>query len=137
MALALKGMQGKYLLPFQFKNQSRTTHYLFFVSKSFKDYEVMKDIMAGESSTSDGGVPSFAYSPADKDTPYLRSFPQPLNDLKGKLLCVFAERTMTMYQVYYENEHLALHQAVWRQRQRSSGSFRVCAAVRQSAVLLN
>jgi hypothetical protein len=53
----------------------------------------------------------------------------------GKLLC--AERTMTMYQVDYEYEHLALHQAVWRQRQRSSGSFRVCAAVRQSAVLLN
>jgi three-Cys-motif partner protein len=107
MALALKGMQGKYVLPFQFKNQSRTTHYLFFVSKSFKGYEVMKDIMAGESSTSDGGVPSFAYSPADKDTPYLLSFLQPLTDLKGKLLHVFAERTMTMYQVYYEYEHRA------------------------------
>jgi hypothetical protein len=107
MALALKGMQGKYVLPFQFKNESRTTHYLFFVSKSFKGYEVMKDIMAGESSTNDGGVASFAYSPADKATPYLLSFLQPLTELRGKLLTTFAERTMTMHQVYFEYEHLA------------------------------
>ena len=77
------------------------------MSKSFKGYEVMKDIMAGESSTNDGGVASFAYSPADKDTPYLLSFLQPLTDLRGKILSVFAGRTMTMYQVYFEYEHLA------------------------------
>lgn len=107
MAQALKGMQGKYVLPFQFKNRSRTTHYLFFVSKSFKGYEVMKDIMAGESSTNDGGVASFAYSPADKDTPYLLSFLQPLTDLKGKILRTFAGKTMSMHQVYFDYEHLA------------------------------
>jgi hypothetical protein len=32
---------------------------------------------------------------------------QPLADLRGKFLSVFAGRTMTMYQVYFEYEHLA------------------------------
>lgn len=107
MALALKDMKGEYVLPFCFKNKNRTSHYLFFVTKDFKGYEVMKEIMAGESSTNDDGVASFAYSPADKDTPYLLSFLQPLTDLKKKLPRKFAGRTMTMYEIYFEYEHLA------------------------------
>ncbi|MCF8534169.1 MAG: three-Cys-motif partner protein TcmP [Reyranella sp.] len=107
MALALKEMKGEYVLPFCFKNESRTSHYLFFVTKSFKGYEVMKDIMAGESSTVDGGVASFAYSPADKDTPYLFSFLQPLTDLMKGLLKEFAGKTLTMHDIYFKYEHLA------------------------------
>ena len=62
----------------------------------------MKDIMAKESPTQDGGVASFAYSLADKDTPYLLSFLQPVQDLKKKLPRHFAARTQTMEEIYIE-----------------------------------
>jgi three-Cys-motif partner protein len=53
LAQAIKAMGGKYVLPFRFKNASgkRTSHCLIFVSKHFKGYEIMKDIMAKESWT--------------------------------------------------------------------------------------
>lgn len=47
------------MLPFCFKNESgtRTKHHLIFVTKAFKGYEVMKDIMAKASSSREQGVP--------------------------------------------------------------------------------
>lgn len=77
LAQAIKAMGGAYVLPFRFKNSSgtRTSHSLVFVSKHFKGYEIMKDIMAKESSVVDQGVPSFIYSPADASMPLLFSFP--------------------------------------------------------------
>ena len=64
---ALMDMGGEFVLPFRFRNdKGRLTHHLVFVSKSFKGYEVMKQIMASASSTADQGVASFAYSPADE-----------------------------------------------------------------------
>ena len=61
LANEIKDLGGKYVLPFTFKDTSgsRTSHKLIFVSKNFKGYEIMKDIMAKESSTEDEGVPSF------------------------------------------------------------------------------
>ena len=48
VAKEIKSLGGKYVLPFTFKNASgkRTSHKLVFVSKNFKGYEIMKDIMA-------------------------------------------------------------------------------------------
>jgi len=88
LAKALKQMGGDYVLPFAFKNEqgSRTTHHLIFVSKSFRGYEIMKDIMARESSNRDQGVPSFVYSPASKSSPFLFELSRPLEDLEGMLL---------------------------------------------------
>lgn len=103
MALALKDMKAKFVLPFRFKNESRTTHYLIFVTKEFKGYEVMKEIMAKESSTSEEGVASFAYSPADATTPFLFSFNQPLAKLKGQICKQFAGKTVKMWDVYREH----------------------------------
>lgn len=47
LAREIKELGGKYVLPFTFKNSSgaRTSHKVVFVSKSFKGYEIMKDIM--------------------------------------------------------------------------------------------
>jgi three-Cys-motif partner protein len=105
LALALKEMGGKYVLPFRFRNSkgTRSTHHLVFVSKNVKGYEIMKGIMAKESSTYDQGVASLEYSPADASTPLLFSLQRPLDKLADDLLFKFAGRTMLMIQVY--NEH--------------------------------
>lgn len=105
LAQAIKGMGGTYVLPFRFKNASgkRTSHSLVFVSKHFKGYEIMKDIMAKESSVLDQGVPSFTYSPADESTPLLFSLSRPLEELQGSLMDSFAGQTIKMVDVYMKH----------------------------------
>jgi three-Cys-motif partner protein len=105
LAQAIKELGGRYVLPFRFRNESgkRSTHHLVFVSKHVRGYEIMKEIMAKESSTHDQGVPSLEYSPADASTPLLFSLQRSLEKLVDELILTFAGRTMTMVQVY--NEH--------------------------------
>ena len=102
LANEIKGLGGEFVLPFTFKNTSgrRTSHKLIFVSKHFRGYSIMKDIMAGESSTHDEGVPSFIYSPADASTPLLFSLAQPLSQLKQSLLDRFSGQEMNFKQIY-------------------------------------
>lgn len=101
---ALIEMGGKFVLPFRFKNdEGRLTHHLIFVSKNFKGYEVMKEIMAKESSTEDQGVASFAYSPADETMPFLFEFQRPLDDLEELLLAGFAGQNISMLEIYREH----------------------------------
>jgi len=102
LASVLRSLGGKYVLPFQFRNASgtRTSHYLVFVSKHPRGYKIMKDIMASESSTADQGVPSFAYCPADAATPLLFSLSRPLDALEGMLLSAFADKSLTMREVF-------------------------------------
>ncbi len=108
MLMALQDMGGRYVLPFRFKRGIRTSHFLIFVSKAFKGFEVMKDIMAKESSTHDDGVASFAYAPAEQDTPILMGFLQPTRILKQSLLERFAGRTIRAAAVYKEYEDIEL-----------------------------
>lgn len=102
---ALKEMGGEYVLPFCFKQESgkRTSHHLIFVSKHVKGYEIMKDIMAKESSSSEQGVPSFEYNPATQAQPLLFELSRPLNDLTEMLLDEFAGKTLAMVDIY--NRH--------------------------------
>lgn len=105
LAQAIKEMGGKYVLPFRFKNASgkRTSHSLVFVSKSFKGYSIMKDIMAKESSTQDEGVPSLTYSPADASMPLLFSLQRPLELLKNSLLETFAGQEFSVQQIFEQH----------------------------------
>lgn len=105
IAEALKEMGGTYVLPFTFKNESgtRTSHHLIFVSKGFKGYEIMKDVMDKCSSTKEQGVPSFEYSPADARQPMLFALSRPLDDLEDMLLEQFAGQRITMEQVYQKH----------------------------------
>jgi three-Cys-motif partner protein len=105
LAQALKEFGGKFVLPFRFRNAAgtRSTHHLVFVSKHVRGYEIMKEIMAKESSTHDQGVPSLEYSPADASTPLLFSLQRPLEKLVQELPATFADRRLSMVQVY--NEH--------------------------------
>lgn len=98
----IKTLGGRYVLPFTFKNATgtRTSHKLIFVSKNFKGYEIMKEIMAKESSTQDEGVPSFAYSPAAAAMPLLFSLAQPTSKLRKSLLSQFAGQDLTFDEIY-------------------------------------
>jgi three-Cys-motif partner protein len=104
---ALRALGGKYVLPFRFLNErgNRTSHHLIFVSKHPLGYGIMKEIMAGESSKHEQGVPSFAYSVADIRFPLLFELSRPLDDLEGMLLGAFAGRTLRMVDVY-EQHHV-------------------------------
>ena len=102
LAHEIKDLGGQYVLPFTFKNSAgnRTSHKLIFVSKCFKGYEIMKDIMAKESSTEDEGVPSFTYCPADASMPLLFSLAQPISKLMESLQHCFSGREVTLQEIY-------------------------------------
>lgn len=103
---ALKQKGGRYVLPFCFKTQSgrRSSHHLIFVSKHIKGYEIMKEIMARESSAAAQGVPSFEYNPAATPRqPLLFELLRPLDDLADMLLRDFAGRRRTMKQIYEQH----------------------------------
>ena len=104
---ALREMGGKYVLPFRFKDDRgrRTSHHLIFVSKNVRGYEIMKGIMAGESSKLEQGVPTFEYNPADAMYPVLFELSRPLDDLADMLLNDFAGQNLTMRQIY-ERHHI-------------------------------
>ena len=102
---ALVEMGGKFVLPFCFKTSAgkRSSHHLIFVSKNCRGYEIMKDIMARESSASEQGVPSFAYNPADRTYPLLFELSRPLDELGDMLLTEFSGRTLTMQDIYEQH----------------------------------
>lgn len=105
LANEIQSLGGKFVLPFTFKNSegTRTSHKLIFVSKHFKGYEIMKDIMASESSTTDEGVPSLAYSPADASMPLLFSLTQPMSKLKDILLEEYSGKTCSLTEIYEQH----------------------------------
>jgi three-Cys-motif partner protein len=108
MEQALKGMGGKYVLSFCFKSPKthRTSHYIIFVTKHVRGYEIMKEIMAKESSGTEQGVPSFEYNPNHGQLSLLKD--SPLDTLKAQLLKQFAGRTMTRKEVY-EQHHIGTY----------------------------
>ncbi len=106
-ALKSHGSEPRYVLPFRFKNDAgnRTSHHLIFVSKHFRGYEIMKDIMARESTTDTQGVPSFEYFPADflPQQSLLFQLSRPLDDLKDELLMEFKGITLKMKEIYEQH----------------------------------
>lgn len=100
LAEAIRELGGRYILPFRFRARGRTSHYLVFVSKEFLGYEIMREVMAKESSSSVEGVASFEYDPADISSPRLFEIGRPLDELGELLLAEFAGMTRTVHQVY-------------------------------------
>jgi three-Cys-motif partner protein len=105
LAQALKAHGHKYVLPFCFKNDhgTRTKHHLILVSKHFKAYDVMKDIMAKSSTRHEQGVPTFTYCPADRGQQLLFDLNRPLDELRDMLLRDYAGRTASMRRIYEEH----------------------------------
>ena len=102
LSQSLKSLGGSYVLPFTFKdeNGNRTMQHLIFVTKDFRGYEIMKEIMAKESSDHDQGVASFEFSPAAERFQMLFELSRPLDDLAEMLLTDFAGEKVTMRQIY-------------------------------------
>lgn len=105
LSQVLKQHGRRYVLPFRFLDEhgTRTSHHLIFVSKHFRGYSIMKEIMAKASSDTQQGVASFAYNPADQRQPLLFELSRPLDDLAAMLLAEFAGRTLTMKQIYEQH----------------------------------
>jgi three-Cys-motif partner protein len=101
MKQALEDMGGKFVLPFRFRNEdgTRTTHHLFFVSKSFRGYEIMREIMYAHSHK-ELGVAKFEYNPADARWPSLFDLLRPLEDLEEMLLNDCADRTTGLVELF-------------------------------------
>ena len=105
---ALKNNGSRFVLPFRFRNDdgTRTSHHLIFISKNFRGYEIMKEIMSKESSSAFGGVASFEYNP--QDTFYTQGslfdlLSRPLDELQGMLLRQYAGRTIDFKTLYEEH----------------------------------
>ena len=102
---ALKEIGIKYVQPFRFKHEkkNRTSHHLIFVSKDKRGYQIIKDIMAKESSYQNQGVPSFEYNPATSRQLSLFESSTPLDDLEQMLIDEFAGQTITMKEIYLQH----------------------------------
>lgn len=100
----MKRYGSRHVLPFRFINDKRksTSHHLIFVSKHFSGYEIMKDIMARESTSDTQGVPSFEYNKADflPRQALLFQLYRPLDDLKENLLETFRGQRLSMQEIY-------------------------------------
>jgi three-Cys-motif partner protein len=96
---ALTEVHGKFVLPFRFRRPTgkRTSHYLVFVTKNFKGYDRMKEVMAHASTTAPQGVSSFEYNPAAL---LEFQFDKPLDELKERLLIEYAERRIRVGKLY-------------------------------------
>ncbi|MCL2862626.1 MAG: three-Cys-motif partner protein TcmP [Methanimicrococcus sp.] len=107
---ALKENGSRFVLPFRFKNNegTRTSHHLIFLSKGFRGYDIMKDIMHRESTDKSGEVAaSFEYNPLDlrgsKQYTLRDWLSPPLNDLRDMLLQEYDGQTIDFLQLYEEH----------------------------------
>ena len=104
---AIKEYGSRYVLPFRFKNNKgkRTSHHLIFVSKAFRGYEIMKGIMARESTNDIQGVPSFEYNPVDflPKQSLLFQLSRPIDDLKKDLIHIFRGKVLSMQEIYKQH----------------------------------
>jgi len=97
---ALNEPGHRYVLPFRFKPTAKTSHHLIFVTKNVKGYEIMKEIMAKESSSAPQGMAAFEYNPATQKQPLLFALSATLDDLGEMLLSEFAGQTRSMKEIY-------------------------------------
>ena len=93
----LKGGRAKHVLWFGFLNDdaNRTSHYFVFATKNDIGAQIMKDIMAKESTWCEAGIPSYEYSPKPKESTLFDSI-DPLPELADELFEAFAGKTHTV-----------------------------------------
>jgi three-Cys-motif partner protein len=102
---------GEYNIEYFFKDDSgfKTSHFLIFASKNVLGYDLMKSIMAKESSSTNHGVASFGFNPLDQEKaleketkPTLFDMHRdPVDDLASDLLKEYAGQIMTVREIYY------------------------------------
>lgn len=101
LALALGDNGRNFVLPFQFNNDKRVSHFLIFVSKHETGYKIMKDIMWKASSEHSDGVANFAYIPVENEQlELLFEYARPLDQLGEVLLTTFSRNTLTLQDIF-------------------------------------
>ena len=105
---ALRQNGSKFVLPFRFKNGNgaRTSHHLIFLSKNFRGYEIMKEIMAKESTDTKDGVANFEYNPRDlhyKQGSLFELLSRPLDGLQSMLIEKYKGQTIDFKELYEEH----------------------------------
>ncbi|MEY9242512.1 three-Cys-motif partner protein TcmP [Bradyrhizobium elkanii] len=106
-AEALRERGYPYIIPyvFEYEQRERTSHYLIFVTKHRLGYKIMKNIMYKASEDRNQGIARFGYvRPQSDKTPLLSLLDRPLDDLCDGLLKRFAGRTITMKEIYEEDQ---------------------------------
>jgi three-Cys-motif partner protein len=101
---ALAEVDGHFVLPFEFESAKgkRPSHYVIFVTKSFRGYDIMKEIMAGLSSD-EGAVKELKYVPMKSpQMDFLEelSLKHSIHSLKDLVAAACAGQTMTVEHVY-------------------------------------
>jgi len=110
LELALKENGNKYVLQFCFKQESgrRTSHYIVFVTKNIKGYNIMKEIMVKLSTKDFYGEPNFECNPFWEKgiLKFLETdSTKPSRKLQELLLNDFAGETITFGKIFDKNEH--------------------------------
>jgi three-Cys-motif partner protein len=118
-AIAEGSRRRAFQFAFKFDTSNRTSHYLMLVTKEPVGFEIMKKIMAKESSEAPQGVPGYQFVPAHFRQPASRpqqltffndpGLLQPLELLQKRLLEQFAGRIMAMIEIYREYNRIADH----------------------------
>lgn len=106
----VKELGGEYNIEYYFKDDSgeKTSHFIIFASKNVLGYNLMKSIMAKESSSSDHGVASFGFNPLDQEKALEKAKKptlfdlnsDPIEDLANSLLEEFAGSTITVREIF-------------------------------------
>lgn len=103
MTESLKQVGGRYVLPFRVGSGhgERTSHYIIFVSKRFRGYHIMKEVMEALSSD-DGEVKSLEFLPVKSAQLRLLDLnnPHSIPALKAMVVQLCAGRQMTIEATY-------------------------------------
>lgn len=104
LAEVIKRKHAQHVLHFRFLNDdaNRTSHYLVFATKNPLGAKIMKDIMAKESSWTEGGTPGYGCSPKPKEASIFDCI-DPVTDLADELLTAFAGKTASVAGVYFDH----------------------------------
>lgn len=104
LAEVIKRKHAQHVLYFRFLNDdaNRTSHYLVFATKNQVGAKIMKDVMAKESSWTEGGTPGYGCSPKPKEASILDCI-DPVPELAEDLHATFAGKTMTAAGVYFRH----------------------------------
>lgn len=98
-----------YVLPFKFLSEKKhmTSHYLIFVSKHPLGYQIMKEIMAKQSTLIEDGVANFGYIPVRHLPKYenvqlsiLDSYQGKVDELCENLLIKFKGKTLSVKDIF-------------------------------------
>lgn len=101
METALHEVGVKYVQRYDFAKRHDS---LFFMSQKEKGLRVMKNVMQKRSTSTDHGVPSFAYArPTDVQASLFMPTRTPIDELRDDLLHHFAARTLTFEEIVREH----------------------------------